>query len=83
MPVPFSTPPAAIPARQLVEQIVETLIDLLDRLDGDVDNEPCLGSVGGTAATLVIDQRLWASGTMDDAEHDVADEAHDELSVEA
>jgi hypothetical protein len=63
--------------RRLIEDAIESLILLLDEIDGDddledepdaeigADNEPSLGSAGSGC-----NQRAWAQGSTDDREDD-------------
>jgi hypothetical protein len=53
--------------RKKIEDAIEKLIDMLDRVEPDPDLEPSLGSPGCYAP---INQEFWAAGSNDDREED-------------
>lgn len=60
--------------RAAVESTIGTLIDLLDRIDGDPDFEPNLSA---PVPTFWLSQALWAEGADDDREESCEDEGFD------
>lgn len=67
--------------RRRIEQTIERLISMLDFIDGDPDlepdndDEPSLGSLGGTAAHRGCAQSSWSGGGDNDREFDPVDQA--------
>lgn len=56
--------------RQRVEAEIDNLVSLLDRIDGDPDFEPWLGSIEITSFHTVenVPQDIWSGGNRDDRE---------------
>ena len=55
-------------ARVKLEIAIEKAIALLDRIDGDADLEPSLGSTSCIGALGPQSQEHWAAGSSDDLE---------------
>ncbi|MDP4023709.1 hypothetical protein Q8W71_13820 [Methylobacterium sp. NEAU 140] len=67
-PVSRWIPGARALTRQEAEGLVEALIGLFDRHDGDADLEPSLGSLDATTHSDFSDQEEWAAGADRDCE---------------
>lgn len=75
--------PAAPGLRERVEQAIESLLQLLDAIDGDADLEPALGSPEASLPECVrylgdtipdTTQERWAAGHGDELELDPGDD---------
>ncbi|MCX5569574.1 MULTISPECIES: hypothetical protein [Kaistia] len=61
---------------QITQSVIDLLIDLLDRCDGDSDFEPALGSpelppyLWGWGVGREVSQLRWSAGVLDDREDD-------------
>lgn len=72
--------------RERIGNAIESLLALLDALDGDPDREPSLGAPEAEVPHLFrflsepfpLSQERWADGSTDDMEYDVADITADE-----
>ena len=68
---PFSHPwlrgARELPRAEL-EIIIGGLIDIIDRMDGDADDEPALGSIDTTSHSDFMDQEDWSIGDEQDRE---------------
>jgi hypothetical protein len=59
--------------RSRVADAIESLIGLLDALDGEADGEDAGDAEPGLGAAHFVDQSLWAAAAPDDREHDAAE----------